>query len=295
MLLAAMAAVGVLGACSDDDGAGPEQPAPLTSQEELVLDEAIQDAYRTYYTYTAVIEDLGAAQPFTAYATAELASIDALVELYESRGATPPASVWNSGNVPRYANLQEACMAAEEGEVATSLMFERMLRLSLRSEIRGAFEGQRMMARNTHRLAFRNCAGGTVASLGDAVEAAVAEAIQDEYRAFYTYSRVLEDLGDVLPFLRIRDAEWQHVGALANVYEKRDLAVPASNWTLANVPAYGTLAEACAAGVDGEIANVEMYDRLLLLDLPVDVERVFGNLRLASLEQHLPAFEACAN
>jgi hypothetical protein len=46
--------------------------------------------------------------------------------------------------------------------------------------------------------------------------------------------------------------------------------------------------------VAAEIANVAMYDGFLLLDLPDDVRTVFGNLRSASLDQHLPTFEKCS-
>jgi hypothetical protein len=292
VLLGLLAATGAI-ACDDDPD--PVDPiVPLTEQVTAALDDAIQDSYRTYYTYTVVLEDMGQAMPFTSIMAAEQAFRETLASLYAAHGATPPASMWNAGNVPRFASMQEACMAAEEGEVATRLMFDRLLGINLPNDIRQSFENMRATARNTHRMAFRQCAGGTVTPLTPLVNEAVAEAIQDEYRAFYTYGRVLDDLGTVAPFVRIRDAEWQHVGALANLYVKRDLTVPTSTWTLDNVPRYNTLQAACAAGVEGEIDNVEMYDRLLLQDVPVDVVRVFENLRAASLENHLPAFESCA-
>lgn len=59
-------------------------------------------------------------------------------------------------------------------------------------------------------------------------------------------------------------------------------------------PGKPTVASACAAGVDGEEGNIAMYDRLLALELPADVVKVFQNLRTASAEKHLPAFLACA-
>jgi hypothetical protein len=37
-----------------------------------------------------------------------------------------------------------------------------------------------------------------------------------------------------------------------------------------------------------------MYDEFLSLDLPDDVRTVFGNLRSASLDKHLPAFQTCS-
>ncbi|HEX6133528.1 MAG TPA: hypothetical protein VFZ24_06180 [Longimicrobiales bacterium] len=293
MLLVLLIGAGTLAAC-DDDGGGPTPPVTLTTQAKLALDESLQDAYRTYYTYVVVTDDFGAVAPFTSIVATELDYIDTLRDLYQSRGVTPPASIWSESNVPRFANLQQACMAAEDGEVATQLMFERHLQLTLPNDVTQTFQNQRTTARNQHRLAFRNCAGGVIGPVGQTVEASMAEAIQDEYRAFYTYTRVLADLGNVAPFTNIRDAEWMHVGALANLYVKRDLTVPASTWNSGNVPAYATVQAACAAAVDAEIDLVIMYDRLLLQSLPADVERVFENVREASLENHLPAFQQCA-
>lgn len=55
------------------------------------------------------------------------------------------------------------------------------------------------------------------------------------------------------------------------------------------------LAEAARAWVKGEIDNIAMYDEMLevVKDFP-DITRVFTNLRRASLESHLPAFECAA-
>lgn len=293
MLLVLLIGAGTLAAC-DDDGSGPSPPITLTSQAKIALDESLQDAYRTYYTYAVVTDDYGTVAPFTSIVATELAYIDTLRNLYQSRGLTPPASIWSDSNVPRFASLQQACMAAEDAEVATQLMFERHLQLMLPNDVTQAFQNQRTTARDHHRLAFRNCAGGMIGPVDQKVQASMEEAIQDEYHAFYTYSRVLADLGNIAPFPNIRAAEWMHVGALANLYVKRGLTVPTSNWNLTNVPHFTTLVSACDAGVIGETDNVAMYDGFLALALPEDVQRVFENLRAASLYRHLPAFQACA-
>lgn len=125
------------------------------------------------------------------------------------------------------------------------------------------------------------------------VAAAVDTAIQDEFRAEQIYLRVLLDHGNVLPFFNIVVAEQRHSTALGYVLERRALPLPASLWTLDNVPRFATITEACAAGAVAEVENIEMYDRLLLADLPTDVRTVFTNNRRASVQNHLPAFEAC--
>jgi hypothetical protein len=289
--LAATFAAGTMAACGDD-GVGPT-PAQLTDAAKAALDEALQDANRTYYTYQVATSDFGSTAPFAAIVNTERSYTNALSELYRRRGVTPPASHWHAGNVPHFQHRQEACMAAEEGEVATEMMLERLLRLSLPADVRQTFANHRRTAREQHRLAFRSCAGGTIGPVGAEVAAAMAEALQDEFHAYYTYQRVIDDLGGVAPFVAIHDAEWLHIGAASTLFVKRDMTVPASAWTPDNVPRFTNLQAACAGAVAAEIENVVMYDRLLLLNLPADVERVFEHLREASLERHLPAFHAC--
>jgi hypothetical protein len=130
-------------------------------------------------------------------------------------------------------------------------------------------------------------------ALTPAVAAAVDSAIQDEFHAEQIYLRVLADHGNVLPFFNVVVAEQRHSTALAGVLERRGLDVPASEWDLDNVPRFATVPEACAAAAVAEVANIELYDRLLVGDLPTDVRNVFTNNRRASLERHLPAFTAC--
>lgn len=119
-------------------------------------------------------------------------------------------------------------------------------------------------------------------------------AIQDEYRAENIYLRVLADHGSVTPFRTIVYAEERHSQALGWLFMSRGLAVPLSAWDLDNVPAFASVAEACAAGVAAEQENVSMYDDFLARVLPPDVRTVFTNNRAASLERHLPAFTACS-
>ena len=56
---------------------------------------------------------------------------------------------------------------------------------------------------------------------------------------------------------------------------------------------FASLSEACQAGVDAEIADAALYDELSPLVSHADILRVFSNLQQASLNSHLPAFEAC--
>ena len=119
-------------------------------------------------------------------------------------------------------------------------------------------------------------------------------AIQDEYRAEAIYEGVTADFGPVSPFSNIIAAEVRHSSALATLFAARGWDVPESTSTLANVPHFGSVGAACAAGVEAEIDNAGLYDELMTPGLPADVATVFANNQAASLERHLPAFQRCA-
>lgn len=123
------------------------------------------------------------------------------------------------------------------------------------------------------------------------LEAALNEAIQDEYKARATYYRILEKFGMVRPFANIVRSEERHIQALLGLFRRYNLPVPVDSWPLKINPPE-TLADASREGVQGEIENGEMYRRLLAMtrDYP-DVQRVFLNLQRASQENHLPAFK----
>jgi hypothetical protein len=123
---------------------------------------------------------------------------------------------------------------------------------------------------------------------------AMDRAIQDEYHAEQIYSRVLEDFGNVLPFANVVYAETRHSESIARIYLNHEIAAPESLWNRDNVPRFRSVPEACAAAAVEEQKNISMYDELLRLELPDDVERVMTTNREASLSSHLPAFRLCA-
>jgi len=130
-----------------------------------------------------------------------------------------------------------------------------------------------------------------IGNMSLSLKAALDEALEDEYRARATYRAVLEAFGDVRPFNRIVESEGRHIGALSRLYEKYGIRMPEDRWH-GRVGAPDSLAEACRAGVEGEIENRALYDRLMreISDHP-DVVATFERLRSASQERHLPAFE----
>mgnify|MGYP002737684935 CR=1 FL=1 len=122
---------------------------------------------------------------------------------------------------------------------------------------------------------------------------ALHDALDDEYKAWTTYDQVLADFGEVRPFSNIRDAERRHIEALRTLFVRYGLPVPENPWP-GKIARFTSLQEACEAGVSDEIANAELYERLLEATERPDILAVLRNLQAASQERHLPAFQRCA-
>jgi predicted nucleic acid-binding protein len=135
--------------------------------------------------------------------------------------------------------------------------------------------------------------------LTDPQHAAALAALDDEYKAWTVYEVVMSEFGRVKPFSNIQRAESQHIAALSAVLSAEGYEVPANPYVSGEKPkpvAPGSLAEACAIGVEAEIANAALYDDTLLPAVAghAELTRVFTNLRDASENNHLPAFRRCA-
>ena len=130
--------------------------------------------------------------------------------------------------------------------------------------------------------------------LGKAEIEALHEALDDEYRAWATYDQVIADFGEVRPFSNIREAEKRHIEALKRLFDRYGVQLPENGWP-AKVARYPSLRRACEAGVEAEIENGEMYQRLIAAARHPDIIEVFTNLMEASQQCHLPAFQRCAD
>lgn len=114
-----------------------------------------------------------------------------------------------------------------------------------------------------------------------------------EYAAVAAYTAVIEEFGQVQPYVNILEAEQRHVSALIRQLDRFGVSAPANPW-LGKIPAPADLLTTAQAEADGEVANVAMYDELLAQSNDAGLTRVLTNLRRASLEAHLPMFEAAA-
>lgn len=120
--------------------------------------------------------------------------------------------------------------------------------------------------------------------------AALGEALDDEYKARATYEAVMQKFGVQRPFQNIMQAEIRHANALLRIFHDYQVAPPVDRWT-GKVTAPDTLQEAYALGVEAEIENEAMYQKLMNMTNHPRVLRVFENLRRASQENHLRAFQ----
>lgn len=135
---------------------------------------------------------------------------------------------------------------------------------------------------------------GTSWTLSPDARAALERGLDDEYKAEMIYQGVVNDLGAPVPFVGVLQSEQQHAAAIAQMFVRRGLPVPANAWSTDRIPRFASVPAACASAEAAERETVAMYDELLRLDLPADVRMVFTNVRAASLWNHLPAFEWCA-
>jgi hypothetical protein len=115
-------------------------------------------------------------------------------------------------------------------------------------------------------------------------------ALNEEYLAWSTYDQAVRDLGALRPFTNIRRSELTHINALKNLFRRYDVPIPANPWP-GTLPHFATFTEAVQAGVSIETADGVLYTELATTTNRTDVLRVYRNLRSASLNNHLPAFQ----
>ncbi|RBQ29618.1 ferritin-like domain-containing protein [Aliarcobacter vitoriensis] len=118
-------------------------------------------------------------------------------------------------------------------------------------------------------------------------------AIYDEFKAYETYTRIIEKFGNINPFINIKEAEAIHYSVLIQLMQKYNVEVPMNDFStqIINIP--NTIIECCELGVAGEIDNIAMYNNLLNFAIDDDIVDVLFKLQAASYNNHLPAFRNC--
>ena len=117
-------------------------------------------------------------------------------------------------------------------------------------------------------------------------------AVHDEFKAYETYTKIIEKFGLVQPFVNIKEAEAVHYAALIQLMQKYNVEVPLNNWA-SKIEIPNTFIECCEMGVAGEISNIAMYNNLLSYAVEPDIKDVLFRLQAASYNNHLPSFRNC--
>ncbi len=130
--------------------------------------------------------------------------------------------------------------------------------------------------------------------LSEDVIAAMTSGIMDEYNAYNTYQQVIDQFGEIRPFVNIQRAEAQHASAWEMLFTRYGIEIPEAP-AMEETLVFDSISDACTLAADAEIANFELYDEMLdtLADYP-DMVQVVTQLRNVSEFNHLVAFEQCA-
>lgn len=115
----------------------------------------------------------------------------------------------------------------------------------------------------------------------------------DEQHAYAVYGVIMDEFGELRPFVNIQRSETQHIAAWEFLFDRYGIEVPAV--PSFDLPTFSSVTDACTAGAATEIVNFELYDTMLATFEPYpDLLQVAQSLRDASEFNHLPALEQCA-
>jgi hypothetical protein len=137
-----------------------------------------------------------------------------------------------------------------------------------------------------------DCISTNLETLSAEEEDGLILAIQEEYKALNLYKAVINEFGNIAPFAQIVKSEQQHVNSLVKQADKYGVVVPSDPGVDASIT-FDSVSSACEAGVSAEIEDAALYDELTSFTNNTALLRVYSSLQSASLNSHLPAFQAC--
>lgn len=137
------------------------------------------------------------------------------------------------------------------------------------------------------------CASASANQADNTDAEALQMALDDEYRAEAIYAAVMDAHGEARPFVNIIEAERRHARRVKAEMDRLGISYDPVNPYLGQIEAPASLLEACEQGVEAEIENIALYDRLLPAISDSGVKATLSDLQWASRERHLPAFKRC--
>lgn len=136
-----------------------EYPAgELSVEVKKALEDAIDDEYKAFSTYQAVIEEFGMKRPFSMIIRAEESHIASLKSLFDKYGLEIPKNAWLE-KVSAPASIKEACQIGVEAEIANAKLYKEELLPAVKnySDITNVFNNLMDASQEKHLPAFERC------------------------------------------------------------------------------------------------------------------------------------------
>lgn len=136
-----------------------EYPVGELPQEVIdALTEALEDEYKAYATYDAVINEFGAARPFSMIIRAEEQHINSLKAVFDKYGVDIPENTY-VGTIQAPENLVAACETGYRAEIANYELYENELLPAVKdyADITSVFENLSNASKTKHLPAFDRC------------------------------------------------------------------------------------------------------------------------------------------
>ncbi len=132
------------------------------------------------------------------------------------------------------------------------------------------------------------------ANIDQNVKDALAKTLDNEYKLQAYYQAVINKFGDRTPFSMIIGAETQHIAVITSLDEKYSVTPVANQWSNQSY-SLNTFQTSCQTSAAYERSTVDLLNGVLpqVSSYP-DITQVFTNIKEASLNNHLPAFEKCS-
>ncbi len=130
----------------------------LSVNAQKALEDAINDEYKAFSTYQAVINKLGPVRPFSMIIRAEEQHIALLKALFDKYGIKIPVNSW-IGTITAPVTLKEACQMGVDAEIANANLYKIQL-LSIvknNTDILAVFMNLMNASEQKHLVAFERC------------------------------------------------------------------------------------------------------------------------------------------
>ena len=122
------------------------------------LNQAINDEYKAYSTYEAVIKKFGNVRPFSMIIRAEEQHISILKSIYDKYGLTVPENTM-AKKVTTPVSLQQACQTGVDAEIANAALYQDKLLPVVANypDITQVFQNLMNASQQKHLPAFEKC------------------------------------------------------------------------------------------------------------------------------------------